>query len=266
MSSGKWRPCCLGLDVLIMEGRDMLIQNGQWHSMFSGELSMQGTRTSEPTVLTTFHYNDVIMSAMLSEIIIVSIVCSTVNSGADQGKLQSSTSLAFVRGIHRWPANNPHKRSVTSKMYPFDDVIMFPKYSTLSWRRVMCAIHPLQKWFSVPRENLMKPPVTNATFWGPLLLIFARVKLLKLMYEWEELGETDPLFEGHLSYVLINMVPPYSPTLMSNRTCHHDGCYWDLHNVSFPFVQDTALTGTRCANKLCTVVWRGKLGPCFNIR
>ena len=29
-----------------------------------------------------------------------------------------------VRGIHRWPVNSPHKRPVTRKMFPFDDVIM----------------------------------------------------------------------------------------------------------------------------------------------
>ena len=34
------------------------------------------------------------------------------------------TSLAFVRGIHRWPVNSPHKGPVTRKMLPFDDVIM----------------------------------------------------------------------------------------------------------------------------------------------
>ena len=37
---------------------------------------------------------------------------------------QSSASLAFVRGIHRRPANSPHKGPVTRKMFPFDDVIM----------------------------------------------------------------------------------------------------------------------------------------------
>ena len=30
----------------------------------------------------------------------------------------------FVRGIHRGPVNSPHKRLVTRKMFPFDDVIM----------------------------------------------------------------------------------------------------------------------------------------------
>ena len=70
------------------------------------------------------HYNDVIMSAMASQITGVSIVCSSVDSGVDRRKHQSSASLAFVRGIHRWPVNSPHKRPVTRQMFPFDDVIM----------------------------------------------------------------------------------------------------------------------------------------------
>ena len=49
---------------------------------------------------------------------------STVYSGVDQRKHQSSASLAFVQGIHRGPANSPHKWPVTRKMFPFDDVIM----------------------------------------------------------------------------------------------------------------------------------------------
>ena len=32
--------------------------------------------------------------------------------------------LAFVRGIHQWPVNSPHKGPATRKMFPFDDVIM----------------------------------------------------------------------------------------------------------------------------------------------
>ena len=41
------------------------------------------------------------MSAMASQITGVSIVCSTACSGAEQRKHQISTSLAFVKGIHR---------------------------------------------------------------------------------------------------------------------------------------------------------------------
>ena len=62
--------------------------------------------------------------AMISQITSLTSVCSTVYSDADQRKHQSSASLAFVRGIHRWPVNYPHKRPVTRNMFPFDDVIM----------------------------------------------------------------------------------------------------------------------------------------------
>ena len=52
------------------------------------------------------HYCDVIMGPMASQIISLTIVYSTVHSGADQGKHQSSASLAFAWGIHRWPVNS----------------------------------------------------------------------------------------------------------------------------------------------------------------
>ena len=39
----------------------------------------------------------------MSKITGVSVVCSTVSSGTDQRKHQSSVSLVFVRGIYRWP-------------------------------------------------------------------------------------------------------------------------------------------------------------------
>ena len=45
------------------------------------------------------HYSDVIMSTMASQITSVSIICSTVSSGADQRKHQSSASVAFVGGM-----------------------------------------------------------------------------------------------------------------------------------------------------------------------
>ena len=64
------------------------------------------------------------MSEIASQITSLTIVYSTVLSGADQSKHQSSASLAFVWEIHRWPVNFPHKWPVTRKIFPFDDVIM----------------------------------------------------------------------------------------------------------------------------------------------
>ena len=99
------------------------------------------------------HYSDVIMSMMASQITGVVIVYWMFCSSADQTKHQSSTSLAFVRGIHRWPVNSPHKWPVTRKMFQIDDVIMkspwpaeFPArgplmWTALSWKLIMGAGH-----------------------------------------------------------------------------------------------------------------------------
>ena len=47
--------------------------------------------------VTVYHYSDVVMSAMASQITGVSIVCSTACLGAVQRKHQSPASLTFVR-------------------------------------------------------------------------------------------------------------------------------------------------------------------------
>ena len=75
-----------------------------------------------------YHYRDVIISTMAPQITRLTIVQSTVYSGPDQRKYQSSASLAFVRGIHRWPVDSPHKGPVTRKILPFDDFIMWSIY------------------------------------------------------------------------------------------------------------------------------------------
>ena len=64
------------------------------------------------------------MVATASQITSLTIVFSTVYSDADQRKHQSSSSLAYVRGIHPELVNSPHKWPVTQKMFPFHDVIM----------------------------------------------------------------------------------------------------------------------------------------------
>ena len=80
------------------------------------------------------HYSDVIVSAMASQITGVSIVYLTVGSGADQRKHQSSASLAFVRGIHRWPVNSRTKASNAENVF-------------ISWRQhayeIVIALDPL---------------------------------------------------------------------------------------------------------------------------
>ena len=79
----------------------------------------------------TYHYCDVVMGAMASQITSLTVVYSTIYLGPDQWKHQSSASLTYVWGIHRWPVNSPHRGPITRKMFPFDDVIMLSHRSVL---------------------------------------------------------------------------------------------------------------------------------------
>ena len=95
--------------------------------------------------------NDVIMGTMASQITSLTIVYSAVYSDANERKDQSSASLAFVKGIHRWPLNSSHKMPVTRKMVPFDDVIMF----TLRPQSLIQHNRHSQKYRCVSRRILM---------------------------------------------------------------------------------------------------------------
>ena len=85
---------------------------GQWETSLPPSIGYtRGDARSD------FHYNDVTMGAIASEITSLAIVYSTVYSDTDQRKHQSSASLAFVRAIHRWPVNSPHIWPVTKKSF-----------------------------------------------------------------------------------------------------------------------------------------------------
>ena len=108
------------------------------------------------------------MRVMASQITSLTIVFSTVYSSANRRKHRSSVSLAFVRRIHRWPVNSPHKGPVTRKMLPFDDVIICACSAVLnsgcSSYRWMCAMpnHPFAP------ESLNPDSMVHGASMGPI--------------------------------------------------------------------------------------------------
>ena len=90
----------------------------------------------------TLHYSDIIMRMIPSQITAVSTVCLDIYSGTDQRKHQSSTSLAFVRGIHRSLLDHSHKRPVTCKIFPFGDAI-------LVFHKSLFFLQSLTLWFCI---------------------------------------------------------------------------------------------------------------------
>ena len=98
------------------------------------------------------------MSAMASLIPSLTIVYLAAYSGTDLRKHQSSASLAFVWGIHWGPVNSPHKRPVTQKMSPFDDVNMQFILSVGSLQQQEPVIRIQLTWLIVLRETFNSSP------------------------------------------------------------------------------------------------------------
>ena len=77
------------------------------------------------------HYSNFIMGAMASQITSLTIVYSTVHSGADQRKHQSSASLAFYAENSPVTSEFPAQMASNAETFPFDDVIMSNKIRIL---------------------------------------------------------------------------------------------------------------------------------------
>ena len=128
------------------------------------------------------HQSDVIMSAMASQLTSVSVVCLTVCSCTDQRNISKLRALAFVRGIHRWSLDSPHKGPVTRKMFPFDDVIM-ERYCRI-WNR------------------------------SPTLYVCWRPRHLQTQL-WQN---SDPVFtrDRHLAHLSLDKITAFSQTIFSS--------------------------------------------------
>ena len=128
----------------------------KWYQMCFHWCDVSDLRTEN------IHYNDVIMSAIASQITSLTIVYSTVYSDTDQRKHQSSASLAFVRGIHRWLVNSPHIRPAMRKMFPFDDVIMtvvrfianMLEHSHIDAKWIIICLENYRVWIPIWHEHI----------------------------------------------------------------------------------------------------------------
>ena len=86
---------------------------------------------------------------MASQITSLTIVYSSVYSGADQRKHKSSASLAFVRGIQNSPVTGefPAQRPITRKVFPFDDVIMSCMHCSHCISELCDYMHGSRVWY-----------------------------------------------------------------------------------------------------------------------
>ena len=187
------------------------------------------------------------MSVIASQITSLTIVYSTVYSSSDQRKYQSSTSLAFVWGIHQWPVNSPHKGPVMQKMFPYDDVIILAVYlqsvlmrSTVSY--VPCCNElGIKMWIqcvqppSLFRKQWIKHPLHDT--WGTPMVLNTLMKGFIWLYI--TLSETKVLMINTAlicnSFILVHfalwVVVRHWNTVFSRTSLISN--QWDIHHVFF---------------------------------
>ena len=157
------------------------------------------------------------MTTISSQITSLTIIYSTVYSGADQSKYQSSASLAFVWGIHRGPVNSPRKWPVTRKMVPFYDVIMCCISKTnLPWTSTIGNI-PLRFW----NWSVVMIYYTFQESWAAWLALYRDFFVIK------------KLTEPHHSVLLLNII-------VSNQTC-----------IIWCIITGDCLESSRCKHHAC---------------
>ena len=115
------------LGAKLPEGKPLRPNDAIWHPR-SGSSLIQAVACRLTGNTPSPHYSDVIMSAMASQITRLTIIYSTVYSGADQWKHQSSASFAFVRGILPVTGEFPAQRTSNA-----ENVSIWRRYHDDHW-------------------------------------------------------------------------------------------------------------------------------------
>ena len=121
ISSGKRRPFCLGLNVLM----SIKYETSPYCHCLNDIPQFDRARNFGFQTILMHHYYDVIMGAIASQITSLAVVYSTVYSAQIKENIKAPRHWPLCGEFYRRPVNSPHKWPVTRKMFPFDDFIMW---------------------------------------------------------------------------------------------------------------------------------------------
>ena len=168
-----------------------LLRNNTTHSVFKKYnhspcvIALCSISAQSRSSISFRHYSDMIMSAMASHITNVTIVYSTVCSGADQRRYQSSASLAFVKGNAPVTGEVPAQRASISESV----FIWWRHHESLYWHwdDRLCKPNVMNKsrfhiWLN-NRHNKIKHNKTTCAFYFKHLTVMNGIisMLLKMV-------------------------------------------------------------------------------------
>ena len=170
------------------------------------------------------------MGAMASQITSLIIVYSNVYSGTDQRKHQRSASLAFLRGIHRWPMNSPHKWPVTRKMFPFNDVIM--TYNSAILRSINWMLQtPMPCIFHIALISHYSDVIKGA--------MASQITSVSIVYSTVCSGGNQRNHQSSVSLAFVRRIHPVTGEFLAQKASNveNDSIWWRHHeymDVIFP--------------------------------
>ena len=139
--------------------------------------------------------------------------------GADRRKHQSSASLAFVMWIHWGPVNSPHTGSVTRKMFPFDDIVMYLRHAAhLNW--LTTGLIGLDEIWS-PTGTQFRNITTQHLRYG-LAYIYVYTYIYIYMYIFTNMVIGDVLNKFHAQIILESFI--WNMFQLNLHDQHHKHC------------------------------------------
>ena len=177
------------------------------------------------------------MSTKASQITSLTIFYPVVYSGTDQWIHQSSASLAFVRGIHRWPVNSLHKGPVTQKVFTFEDVIMILTITTLHCH-IWCGRSSFLASMAI-KERLPPKQSNIPASWGEMLqdentLVFMPENWWKWQMELiksKRLLIQKPCKLSLFSYLSFHIISPQGPSQHQKCRIRLTQSVWKINSL-----------------------------------
>ena len=138
-----------------------------------------------------------------------------------------------MSGIHQWPVDSPHKRSVTGEVFPFDDIIIFTKYlhtpaNVTTHQYLGFKLVWLWAWMSnYVLYNFMTIIIHPFHHEARLTKIGSWQKLFEILFS---LGLAPRIF-------ILNKTVTFNKLIKTSPTTHNDVINWKHFPRNWPYVR-----------------------------
>ena len=165
------------------------------------------------------------MGAMASQISSLMTVYSTVYSGADQRKHQSSASLAFVWGIHRWPVNSAQQMASNA-----ENVSIWWRHYVFCFN--VCLLNENFQWSQWQKLRQIRPLSFSCFASWDLCELWIFDCFMLLHY-------AKPISIMHCEFGIKHLDNETTPSIICTEWLHCHGILWNVYQLIWTLFMTT---------------------------